>query len=270
MKIDLYYFSGTGNTAWVAHQLAERLLERGDGVTVVSCEQMPASVIDPAACDMMGIAFPVHASFAPSIFRDFLRDLPPVQGKPLFVITTAGFAAGDTAWYAAKLLQAKGCAPFLMSNVMMANNLRLPLLSPLPIPTPEEMSQKLAQAARKIDRLADRIHRRQPYVEGAGIFGRALGIIQRVSVAPFEGLAFRGFYADETCTRCGWCVKHCPVENITMSDDRVVFGDACMLCMRCYSFCPSQAIQETEKTKNVKRYPRYQGPEGKPYHPGRK
>ncbi len=38
--------------------------------------------------------------------------------------------------------------------------------------------------------------------------------------------------------------------------------------MRCYSLCPHQAIQETEKTKNVEKYPRYQEPEGKPYHPG--
>lgn len=38
-----------------------------------------------------------------------------------------------------------------------------------------------------------------------------------------------------------------------------------MLCMRCYSFCPNQAIQSTEKTKDTKRYRRYQGPEGKSY-----
>lgn len=268
MKIDLYYFSGTGNTAWVVHHLAERLIKLDDEVTAVSCERTPASAIDPADCDMMGIAFPVHASFAPSIFRDFLRELPAGEDKRLFAITTAGFAAGDTAWYAVKPLRTKGYQPFLMSNVMMANNLRLPLLSPLPIPSPEEMPHRLEQAGHKIERLADLIHRREPTVEGAGPLGRALGIVQRASVGPFESLVFRGFTADETCTRCGWCVQHCPVENITLSDDRVLFGDDCILCMRCYSFCPHQAIQVTERTKNVDKYPRYPGPEGKPYHPG--
>jgi len=268
MRINLYYFSGTGNSAWVAHHLAERLIELGDEVMAASCEQTPASAVDPADCDVMGIAFPVHASFAPSIFRGFLRDLPPSDGRRLFAISTAGFAAGDTAWHAVKPLRAKGYRPFLMSNVMMANNLRLPLLSPLPIPSPEEMPQRLEQAGQRIERLADLIHRREPTVEGAGLLGRALGIVQRASVGPFESLAFKGFTADETCTRCGWCIQHCPVGNITMSDDRVLFGDDCILCMRCYSFCAHQAIQMTQKTMDAETYPRYQGPEGKPYHPG--
>ncbi len=38
--------------------------------------------------------------------------------------------------------------------------------------------------------------------------------------------------------------------------------------MPCYSFCSHQAIQETEKNRNVEKYPCYQRPEGKPYHPG--
>lgn len=267
MKINMYYFSGTGNTAWMVHRLAERLTELGDEVRVASCKQTRATAVDPADCDVMGIAFPVHASFAPSIFRDFLRDLPPGEGKPLFAITTAGFAAGDTAWQAVKPLRAKGYAPFLMSNVMMANNLRLPLLSPLPIPSQEDMPPKLERARQKVNWLANPIHRREPYVEGNGLLGRVLGIVQRAIVGPFESLAFRGFYADETCTRCGWCIQHCPGGNIALSDDGVLFGDDCILCMRCYSFCPHQAIQETEKTRNLEKYPRYQGPEGKPYYP---
>jgi formate hydrogenlyase subunit 6/NADH:ubiquinone oxidoreductase subunit I len=89
-------------------------------------------------------------------------------------------------------------------------------------------------------------------------------------VEPLEALTFRGFYADESCTRCGWCVQHCPVRNIEMTEEaaevgEVRFLDRCILCMRCYSFCPVQAIQSTERTKDVARYPRYPGPEGRPY-----
>ncbi len=98
-----------------------------------------------------------------------------------------------------------------------------------------------------MERLAAYIHRQERYVEGTGVFGRLLGVSQRLGGGPLEALAFKGFFADETCTRCGWCVKHCPVQNIAMTDEGVVFLDHCMLCMRCYSFCPSQAIQSRRR-----------------------
>ena len=265
MKIGLYYFSGTGNTAWVVRRLAERLTDLGDEVTAVSCEDVSASAVDPAESNVMGIAFPVHSSFAPPLFRDFLDELPLGEGKSLFALTTAGYAAGDTAWYGVKPLRDKGYDPFLLANVLMANNLHLPLLSPLPVGSPEKMAHKLEKANRKINKLADLIHQRQPHVEGSGPLGRLLGIAQRGIAERFESLAFKGFFADENCTQCGWCVRHCPVHNIEMNETRIKFLGNCTLCMRCYSFCPVQAIQATEKTKNTEKYRRYQGPEGKRY-----
>jgi len=264
-KMALYYFSGTGNTAWMVQRLAERLTELGDEVTVASCEDVSASAVATAACDVMGIAFPVHASLAPPLFRDFLDELPAGEGKPLFALTTAGYAAGDTAWYAVKPLRARGYEPFMLANVMMANNLHLPLLSPLPVGSPEEMPRKLEKASRKVNELADMIHRREPHVEGVDPLGRLLGLVQRRPSEILEALVFKGFFADETCTQCGWCVRHCPVHNIEMTERGVRFLGNCIICMRCYSFCPVQAIQATEKTKNIEKYRRYQGPEGTPY-----
>jgi ferredoxin len=237
----------------------------GDAVTTTSCEVISGSDLDPEAIDILGIAFPVHASYAPSLVRDFIDQLSPASDKPCFVVTTAGYAAGDTAWYAAQPLRAKGYSPFLLANVLVANNLRLPLLSPLPIPSEADIARKLVPAAAKVDRLAALIHAQEPHVEGAGLFGRLLGVMQRAGVGPLEALAFKGFYADESCIRCGWCVEHCPVQAITMTEEGVTFLDHCMVCMRCYSFCPVQAIQSTAKTKDTQRWPRYPGPEGQRY-----
>ncbi len=97
MKINIYYFSGTGNTAWVVQRLAKLLTALGDEVTAASCEQIAASGVDLAACDVMGIAFPIHSSFVPPIFYDFLQGLSPGAGKPLFAVTTAGAWGGDMA-----------------------------------------------------------------------------------------------------------------------------------------------------------------------------
>ena len=265
MTICIYYFSGTGNTAWVVERLAAHLAELGHTVTATSCEHVAASVVDPKGCDAIGICFPVHGSFAPRTFRDFLEELPAGLGRPVFVVTTAAYFAGDTAWYATRPLQDKGYQPFLLGNVVMPNNIRLPVLSPLAIPSREKVARGLVSAERKTRKLADLIHRGSAHVEGTGLAGRLLGAMQRRFYDRTVALAFRGFFSDSSCTRCGWCVQHCPVRNIELAEAGVRFRDKCILCMRCYSFCPEEAIQSTERTKNANRYPRYQGPLGKPY-----
>jgi ferredoxin len=51
-----------------------------------------------------------------------------------------------------------------------------------------------------------------------------------------------GFKVDkEKCTKCGLCVKICPVKNIKL-DDFPVYGHRCNFCMRCVSWCPQKAI----------------------------
>ena len=52
---------------------------------------------------------------------------------------------------------------------------------------------------------------------------------------------------------------------IEMDQDGPEFLDCCMLCMRCYSFCPVHAVQATERTKNARKFGRYGGPENKRY-----
>jgi ferredoxin/flavodoxin len=263
--INIYYFSGTGNTAWMVTRLAGRLTELGDEVTAVSCEDIASPDVDPAACDVMGVAFPVYGSLAPPIVRGFLDRLPSVAAKPLFAVTTAGYAAGDTGWWAVRPLRAKGYELFLVDNVVVANNLYIPPVDVLPVTPPEKLPRRLARAGIKIAKLADLIHRRERHVRGAGPLGLLMGFSQRVGMKYLERSAIKWLSVDESCTQCGWCVDHCPVHNIEMTGDGIEFLDRCMLCMRCYSFCPSQSIQATDKTKNAKRYRRYGGPEGRPY-----
>jgi len=47
----------------------------------------------------------------------------------------------------------------------------------------------------------------------------------------------------ETCTGCATCVDICPVEAITMKDDKAVIADDdCVDCGTCVDECPVEAI----------------------------
>lgn len=262
MTINICYFSGTGNTAWVVRQLVERLAGLGVLAQAFSCEEVSPQDAGLINGDMLGIAFPVHGSWAPKNFRSFLADLPAGDGLPLFALASAGYAGGDAAWYAARPLAARGYRPFLYANVFMPNNLLYP------IPQGEKLQKIMDKADRKITQLAALIHERQRHLEGVHPWGWLIGLLQRPLAGPVERWMIRQLFAGKECTRCGWCAEHCPVGNIELDGAGVRFADACILCMRCFHHCPEQAIQWTELTRNESVFRRYPGPEGR-YRPPR-
>jgi ferredoxin len=265
MRIALRHFSGTGNTAWVAERLAAHLVGLGDEVDVGACGGLDEPPARLGSCEALGLLFPVHGSFAPRPFRDFVDRLPAGEGRPLFALATAGYWAGDAAWYATRPLVRRGWDPFLIAEVRMPNNIRLPWLSQYPVPSRDVVKRRLPTADRRIGTLAGLIHGRTRHVEGTDPLGRAYGFVQRTVFHRAVSLAFPGFLADPGCTGCGWCVRHCPVGNIEPAGSGVRFGTECILCMRCYSFCPASAIQAGARTRDTSRFPRYAGPEGRPY-----
>ncbi|MFP4363689.1 MAG: EFR1 family ferrodoxin [Spirochaetia bacterium] len=262
-KIRILYFSGTGNSAWTAQKAAEKLRGLGNTVDIDNIEDLVDDQVLLTGCHMLGLFFPVHTSYPPEPMKNVIASLPRVNKLPLFAVTTAAYAAGDTAVHSVKALRKKGYKPFLLTNVMMGNNLHLPKLSPLRVTSQEKMRDKLKKADAKLDILCQAIHQKVGFITGNSPLGVLLGITQRIAADQFIDKAFTGFTADENCIQCGWCVRNCPVKAVEMSDSGPVFGDGCVLCMRCYSFCPVQAILYTEKTRDREKYKRYKGPEGK-------
>jgi ferredoxin/flavodoxin len=262
MDISICYFSGTGNTAWVVERLGKRLDGLGDVVQIFSCEEIEAGDRRVTSGDALGLAFPVHSSWAPGNFRGFIAQLPQVERLPLFVVVTAAYGAGDAAWYAARPLQAKGYAPFLYANVFMPNNLLYP------VPKDEQVQRIVEKAGRKVDRLASLIHERRRHIEGVHPWGWLIGLAQRPAAGLGEVFLSRRLFADETCSGCNWCAEHCPTGNIQVTGGRVHFADDCVQCMRCFHHCPQQAIQCTRLTRNEAVFRRYLGPNGR-YRPPR-
>lgn len=50
------------------------------------------------------------------------------------------------------------------------------------------------------------------------------------------------FIANQNCIGCRTCEKVCPVNNITILDDKPKWNNKCENCLACYQYCPKNAI----------------------------
>jgi len=86
--LSLYYFTGTGNSRWIARQIAERL--GGSAISIPDVVDQPAIRTDS---DTVGIAFPSYLAAlhgVPLIVEQFLGKLEDAQHKRVFAVCDCG------------------------------------------------------------------------------------------------------------------------------------------------------------------------------------
>ena len=86
-----------------------------------------------------------------------------------------------------------------------------------------------------------------------GIVGRICSSLVNVVYYPLI-VKDKKFYAEDTCSGCGLCVKKCPLNNITVENGKPVWHGNCTHCMACISYCPVEAIEYGNRSKGKRRY----------------
>ena len=61
------------------------------------------------------------------------------------------------------------------------------------------------------------------------------------------------FYKDK-CTGCGRCAKLCPMNNITLQNERPLWGGSSNHCNASNCYCPTEAIEYGKKSPGKPRY----------------
>ncbi len=271
MRFLILFFSGTGNTHYVAHYLARKIGSLPLEITIRSVEQVEAEAVPEF--DLLAVGFPVYAASAPPFFQEYLHRLPHGEGRGAFAFCTKGAFAGSADRRVLQGLTAQGYVGLGSSSVLMPGTDGLAFVAKNGWMARWAQNKDFDHLA-SADRLADRI--------GAVIKELLAGkravelrvLDRRAGLSPANRLwrwAYeqstaplkQRFAADDRCTRCGLCVHICPSHNIRLEEDGVHFADRCVMCMRCVHQCPQEAIQIGRGT--VSKF-RYQGPKGD-FHP---
>ncbi len=239
----IYYFSATGNSAWVAQQIALQT----DDVAVNMLEYLKTGKTAPAveSGERLGLVFPVHAWRPPNCVLDFGKKLRVAPDCFVYAVCTMGGTAGNCMAFLQKHFRLNSAYSVQMpnNNILLGN------------PDSKRLTaRKIAAAEKRIEEISqavlaghpETLLRRGPLP--ALLTWLAGGYFRRFSC--FD----RKFHAESSCTACGRCASLCALNNISLEKGKPAWQGHCMHCMACLQNCPEQAIQYGITTKRRRRY----------------
>ena len=238
----VFYFSGTGNTRYIAQLLCEKLAPRYVAeMHDVSGEGDLTDAIK--TCDLALVAFPIYGSAPPIPMRKFIHRYAGLwREKRVAIAETQYFFSGDGAATIGRTLKKYGAVIVGAEHFNMPNNLAD--CKAFPIKNGGELKKVLARAEKRADAFARRILLGKKKKRGFSLPSHAVGYLcQRKFWWKCEAQKRTKLKVDAArCVGCGKCVKQCPVQNLVKKDGKAAPLGGCVLCYRCVNLCPMKAI----------------------------
>lgn len=119
----------------------------------------------------------------------------------------------------------------------------------------EEIYKKIIEkASSQIENIASYIKNNEDFPK------KTVGFVGKFQSAVINPIFFKfitkdkKFYASDKCISCGLCEKVCVLNNISYKNLKPVWNGTCTHCAACISKCPVGAIEYGKKTKGKERY----------------
>ena len=236
----ILWYSGCGNSRFVADTLSREL---NDSNMVFIPEAARRNMeLEFGPDETLGIVFPVYSWSVPKLISEFLRTAR-IKGNPsyIFAAVTCGDETGLTEKHLKKDLAKQGLTLNAFFSFQMPETyVNLPGFK---LDTPENAERKINATRDNLQHAVTLIKER-----AKGNFDKLKGgssfLKSNILKPLFYGLLItdRKFRVSDSCIGCGICAKNCPLQNITIENDRPKWNGHCTNCMSCYHRCPKNAI----------------------------
>lgn len=249
----LFYFSGTGNSLWIAQQTSEAFDENLISISDELNQEKELSY-SLQNDEKIFFVFPVHSWGPAELVMRFVERLKfdNYHGQPIYMICTCGDECGYTRDIFHTALLKRNLSLSAGYSVIMPNNYIL--MKGFDVDTKEVEQQKLHDAPFSLQQIIKAIQENS----GENLYrkGKSAWLKSYVIYPLFRKFAIgkNKFYAKENCTSCNLCVRICPTRTITMKDKRPVWNDTCVQCTACIHRCPVRAIEYGKISEKKGRY----------------
>lgn len=242
------YFSATGNSRYMALEIADHAGKSGWNVDCKSIEE--ANVQVPVLKGETVVLVSPVLGFAPVTFMiDYAKKMPAGSGC-IYLVTLCGAMMGKkgvSKGYPGgsfvlleSILTSKGYTISGTAAISLPDNFTQ-VFNP---PSLNECTAIFKEATTEIDTVCSNI-------AGKRLFrfqmSKTVETIFRLGSPLFLQLGRFGlkhlFIADRTCTGCGVCARNCPAKTIVIDHKYPVWENGCSGCGRCINICPHKSIQ---------------------------
>lgn len=241
----IYYFSGTGNSKYVAKKIAEKT---GDNLVSLNEYIKKGQSIN---CDDEKVVFctPTYSWQIPPVVKKLINKGTFKSKSKVYFVMTCGDDIGNAEKYCRSLCEKVDFDFMGVKNVVMPEN----YIAMFSSPSNEEAKEIIAKADAVIDSIANTI------AENKQLDCPDISFSGKMKSSIVNKLFFticvkdKSFYAKDECNGCGLCAKLCPLNNITV-DKKPQWHGNCTHCMACICHCPKEAIEYGNKSKGQNRY----------------
>ncbi|HPW90601.1 MAG TPA: EFR1 family ferrodoxin [Paludibacteraceae bacterium] len=248
------YFSGTGNSKWVAETVSIALTESLVPMAAYYGADAPVPTFELGATERIGFVFPIHSWGIPPLVVQFIEKLQiSNHAQPsVFVMFTCGDECGHADRQMHDLLAKKGWATRHIYSVQMPNNyIMFPGFDVDAKPLEE---QKKADAKRLLPQLIESIKKDLPI---AHYHRGSLPYLKSRLIYPQfckHMMTSKSFWVTDACTSCALCAKLCPIGTIELVNGKPTWKEDCTQCLSCIHHCPTRAIEYGKVTQKKGRY----------------
>lgn len=243
----ILYFSGTGNSAFVAKQIGKQL---SDDVLnlfdkIRNHDYTPLTSDNPWV-----IVTPTYAWQIPEIVYDWLLKTRLKGNRKIYFVMTCGDSIGAACLELKKLCKRKSLLYRGCAKIIMPENYIALFDAPSVKNTKKIIKDALPSIFETANTIAsDKAIKDQP----AHTIGQILSGPVNRGFNRFYVKADK-FYVKDSCTSCGKCEAVCPLENISIYESKPIWGKDCTHCMACICNCPAEAIEYGKISNGKRRY----------------
>ena len=250
--VEIYYFSGTGNSLAVARDIAESL----NAALIPVASVMDQEEIQSEA-GVIGIVFPLYDFKPPLIVENFVRKIKNINAHYVFAVCTYGITPFRSLKHLNKVIESCGghlSAGFAVG--MPHNGIGSGAV------TKAQQKKCFENWKNNLQEVCDYIRTgKEGKIESSSLFSffqpriikMVPSLLKFLKQLLLKGSKSLAFTAGESCDGCGICEKICPVHNIEVVDTPV-WSDHCASCFACLHWCPKEAITLGNYDLNIRIY----------------
>lgn len=241
------YFSGTGNSKYVAHRIGEalpknRLVNLNDVIKnnkKLSIDDSPVIIVTPT-----------YAWRIPRVVEKLIRDNAPYKNVDAYFVMTCGGEIGNADKYARALCTDAGLNYKGAFGVVMPEN----YIAMFSAPDSDTALNIVNRAEKSIDTVIGIIKTNDSLPQPK------LTVIDRLNSRVVNPVFYsfcvkdKSFYVKDNCISCKKCVSLCPLNNIKIANGKPAWQGNCTHCMACICGCPVEAIEYGKKSVKQPRY----------------